>query len=150
LIALASWRDTASPQCQADMDQMLNAALPFAQQMLAKHGAFAPYAVSMSAAGEIGMVAAHAETQQPVTVDVLEMLYEGLRGQSHEIRAAAIACDVKLRPSGEDAIQVAIEHREGAVLAVVLPYKKRRFGGGIEYGTMKAIPSQTRIWRRDT
>ena len=30
------------------MDSMLEAALPFAQQMLAKHGEFYPYALSMS------------------------------------------------------------------------------------------------------
>jgi hypothetical protein len=126
------------------MDAMLDAALPFAQQMLAKHGEFAPYAVSMSTAGKIGMVAAKAETEQPVTADVLVLLYEGLRGQSTDIRAAGVACDVKLRPTGEDAIQVQIEHREGAVLAVVLPYKKQ--GGKITYGNLAAIPAEPRIW----
>jgi hypothetical protein len=141
-----SWRDSVSAEAQADMDAMLEAALPFAQQMLAKHGEFAPYGVSMSTAGKIGMVAATAEAEHPVTAEVLALLYEGLRAQSADIRAAAVACDVKLRPTGEDAIQVQIEHREGAVLAVVLPYKKR--GGKVTYGNLAAMPAEPRIWQQ--
>ena len=55
---MTSWRDSLSAEAQADMDNMLDAALPFAQQMLTKHGEFYPYAVSMSAGGEVAMVAA--------------------------------------------------------------------------------------------
>jgi hypothetical protein len=143
---MTSWREGVSQQCQADMDAMLAAALPFAEKMLAKHGAFAPYASSMSSSGEIGMVAAHAESEQPVTADVLATLYDGLRVRSGDLRAVAVAYDVKIRDSGEDAIQIEIEHREGMALAILLPYKKKRFGGGVTYGTMSARPGQRRIW----
>jgi hypothetical protein len=132
-----------SQQGQADMDEMLNAALPFAQQMLAKRGEFYPYAFSMSSGGEIQMVAADTGTEKPASLDLLALLHEGLASQASELRAAAIVSDVKLG-SGEDAIRLEIEHREGAVLAVVLPYKKQR--GGIKYGDLAAIPGEHRIW----
>jgi hypothetical protein len=114
--------------------------------MLAKHGALAPYAVSINEAGAIGVVAAQPESEQSTTVDVLATLYDGLRAQSAGLRAVGVACDVRLRGSGDDAIQVEVEHREGLAIAVVLPYKKKRFGGGIGYGNMSARPGQRRIW----
>ena len=144
---MASWRDSMSPQGQADMDEMLNAALPFAQQMLAKRGEFYPYAFSMSSGREIQMVAADTGADKPASLDLLALLYEGLASRAPELRAAAIVSDVKLG-SGEDAIRLEIEHREGAVLAVVLPYKKQR--GGVKYGDLAAIPGERRIWQPTT
>jgi hypothetical protein len=132
-----------SAQGQADMDAMLNAALPFAQQMLAERGEFYPYAFSMSAGGEIRMVSAYTGTEKPASLDLLALIYEGLASRAVELRAAAIVSDVKLG-SGDDAIRLEIEHREGAVLAVVLPYKQQR--GGIKYGDLAAIPGEHRIW----
>lgn len=128
------------------MDAMLAAALPFAQQMLDKHGAFAPYAVSMNSAGEIGMVAAHAASEHPETAEVLADLYDGLRTQSVTLRAVGVASDVTLANSGEDAIHLEIEHREGVALGVVLPYRKNVPGKGVAYGGMSAIPAQRRVW----
>jgi len=125
------------------MDAMLEAALPFAQQMLAKRGEFYPYAVSMSAGGEVAMVAADVGTEKPASGDLLASLYGGLASRARELRAAAIVSDVKLG-SGEDAIRVEIEHRDGGALAVVLPYKKR--GRNVTYGDLAALAGERRIW----
>lgn len=141
---MTSWRDSVSAEAQADMDNMLEAALPFAQQMLAKHGEFYPYALSMSAGGEVAMVAADIGTENPASSDLLASLYEGFASRAQELRAAAIVSDVKLR-SGEDAIRVEVEHREGAALAVVVPYKKR--GRNLTYGNLAALPGERRVWR---
>jgi len=122
---------------------MLNLALPFAQQMLARHGEFYPYAFSMNSEGEVRMEAAHTGSERPSSLDLLALLYRGLAAKGKELRAAAIASDVKLG-SGEDAIRLEIEHREGAVLAVVLPYRKEH--GGIKYGDLAAFPGERRIW----
>ena len=132
-----------SPEGSADMDSMLEAALPFAQQMLAKHGEFYPYALSMSATGAIAMVAADVGTDKPNALELLPVLYEGLASRAEALRAAAVVSDVKLA-SGEDAIRVEIEHREGVGLAVVLPYTKR--GRNITYGDLAGSSGERRVW----
>jgi hypothetical protein len=39
-----------------------------------------------------------------------------------------------------------VEHREGPAIAVFLPYKKKRFGRGIEYGSLSAGAGQGQVW----
>jgi hypothetical protein len=141
------WRESASQACQDDMDALLNAALPFAQQMIAKRGAFFPYGVSLTNAGETKMLAADVGTETPATHDVLETLYDGLRSSAADIRGAAVVTDIRLRDTGEDAIYVEIEHREGVVLGIALPYTKGRSGRGTTYGEMRGIAAERRIWR---
>lgn len=145
---MSSWRDTASAQCQADMDELLNAALPFARQQLAKHGEFFPYGVAMTRDGKVAMIAGYTGTERPPSNEVLGILYEGLRARAEEHRGAAVVADVRLRAEATDAIQIEVEHREGIALKVFQPYRKKRFGGGIETGQMRAEEGERRIWLR--
>ncbi|HKV30606.1 MAG TPA: hypothetical protein VJT14_06280 [Candidatus Dormibacteraeota bacterium] len=124
----------------------MNAALPFAQQMLAKHGEFFPYAVAMRRDRQIAMIAGYTGTEKPPSTEVIDILYDGLRSEAEENRGAAIVADVRLKGEGTDAIQVEVEHREGIALKVFLPYRKKRFGGGLEVGQMRAEPGERRIW----
>lgn len=55
---MTSWRDGASEQAQADLDGLMNVALGFAQQQLAKHGEFFPCAAAVRWDGQIEMIAA--------------------------------------------------------------------------------------------
>jgi hypothetical protein len=126
---------------------MLNAALPFAQQMLDKRGEFFPYAVKLANGGEISMVAGDPGLgERPASTDVLEVLYTGLNSEKDSLRATAIVADVRISAPAGDAIQVEIEHREGIALAALLPYSKKRFGRGVTYGDLQAAPGQRRIW----
>jgi len=124
----------------------LNAALPFATQMLAKHGEFLPYAVAMKGDGQIAMVAGDTGSEQPPSADVLAVIYQGLRAKASEYRAAAVVADVRLREEGTDAIQVEVEHREGIALKVLLPYRNKRFGAQIETGQMRGEAGAVQIW----
>jgi hypothetical protein len=146
--AVSSWRDTASAECQADMDALLNAALPLAEELLSKLGEFYPYGLAMTQDGKIAMIAGYTGTEKPTSNELLDILYKGLRAKAAEHRGAAVVVDVRLRGAGTDAIQVEIEHRDGIALKVALPYRKKRFGSGLETGEMRAVAGERRIWPR--
>lgn len=45
---MTSWRDSASPEAQRDLDAVLNFALGFAQRELNDHGEVFPYAAKQA------------------------------------------------------------------------------------------------------
>jgi hypothetical protein len=143
--SMPSWRDSTSQQAQDDVDGLLNAALPFGQEMLEKHGEFFPYGMALSDDGEARMVAGYTGDEHPPSLEVLALLVDGLREQRDALRAVAIVSD--LRTTESDAIRVEIEHREGASMAVLLPYSKRRLRKRVEYGELAATAAEPRIWR---
>jgi len=143
--AVTSWRDSATQQAQDDLDGLLDASLPFAQEMLDKHGEFFPYALAVSASGETKDVAGDpGEGEQPSSDAVLRTLVEGLRSERDMLRAAAVVSDVRL--SDSDAVRVELEHIEGQALVVLLPYRQRRLRRGIEYGEIRASQGERQIW----
>jgi hypothetical protein len=124
-----------------DLDQLLNAVVPFAQQMLAKHGEFFPFGSSMTTDGEIVANASYDGDEQPESKHLIELLTQAFRQEasSGKIRAAAICYDVRTVPPGQsektDAICVSAEHKNGEAANVFLPYKKGWFGR-ISYGQL--------------
>jgi hypothetical protein len=123
----------------SDLDQLLNSVLPFAQQMLAKHGEFFPFGSSMTADGEIIANGAYDGDEQPPSQQLIDFLTQAFRQEAiaGKIRAAAICYDVRTIPPGQsektDAICVSAEHQNGEAADVYLPYKKGWFGK-ISYG----------------
>lgn len=144
---MTSWRDTASERAQADLDGLLNPALGFAQQQLEQHGEFFPYAVVVRADGETEMVAARpdADDDRPASNDVIDACRTTLAERRDRLRAAAVVADVRL-PAGGDAIRVELEHTEGPALTVLLPYGRKRFGRGIDFGQLQAAAGTRHVW----
>ncbi len=141
---MTSWRDTTSQQAQDDLDGLLEDALPLAQQLLEEHGAFHPYGRARSIDGDGALLAGWTGDEQPPAQEVLALLLDGARQQAADLRAVAFVADG--RTDGGDAIRVELEHREGAAMAITLPYKRRRFGRGVEYGALRAGPADPRVW----
>ncbi len=142
---MPSWRDTASVQAQQDLDDLLGAALGFAQRQLASHGEFYPYAIAIRTDGETEMIPglrADAD-RRPSSAHVLAACLSVLSNRQAEIRAAAIVVDVHLPDLDQDAIEVSLEHAEGQALRVLLPYARH---GDIEYGPIRASDTDRRIW----
>lgn len=140
-----SWRASASQQAQDDLDGLLDVALPFAQQMLDKHGEFFPYAVVLDGDGAPRMVAGDpGQGERPASLDVLDILLDGIRAQRDEIRAAALVSDVRLAES--DAVRVELEHREGQALVAFLPYRKKRMRRGMEYADVVGSAGTPQVW----
>jgi hypothetical protein len=144
---MTSWRATASQQTQDDLDALLELTLPFAQQQLAQHGEFFPFAAAVSADGSPRLLSADpaAVGDRPASMDVLNHLLGGLLEQAGDLRAAALVADVRVADS--DAVRVELEHRDGQAIRVLLPYKKKRLRRGVDYGELGAAPGQPHIWR---
>jgi hypothetical protein len=142
---MTSWRDGATQQSQGDLDGLLGATLPFAQQMLAKAGEFYPFATAVTVDGETQMFAADpAQGEHPASGDVRASLLDGMRHAREKLRAIAVCLDVRLPDS--DAIRVELEHRDGHAMAVLLPYKKKRLGRGFDYQDLRAATADKTVW----
>lgn len=145
---MTSWRDGASPQAQNDLDGLLEPALGFAQQQLAEHGEFFPYAVVVRSDGQTEMVAARTEAtdDHPASADVITACRATLAERRDHLRAAAVVADIRTPSAGGDAIQVELEHTEGPAITVMLPYTKKRSSNSIDYGELRAAASTRHIW----
>jgi hypothetical protein len=141
---------TPRPPERDDLDALLNSLLPFAQDMLRKHGEFLPFGAVMTTDGAIGLVAGDAGEEHPPSQEVIDLLADGMRARAEagEITAAGICFDVRLRtPDGKatDAIQVSLEHRAGDAASVLMPYSKGRFTG-LKFGELSSAPGERRVF----
>jgi len=143
---MTSWRDTASTQAQADLDGLLQPALGFAQKCLDERGAFYPYAVVVNTAGAQEMITAKIPDEQPESTSVIDAITRTLAGQRDGFRAVAIVADMRVREAGTDAIRVTLEHREGPVMSVLLPYTRRKFRGGYVFGQLQGTTAVPSVW----
>src|SRR2546426_1377236 len=85
-----------------DLDQLLNALLPFAQQMLSKHGEFYPFGSAMTTDGQIQAHGAYDGDEHPPSQQLIDLLTQAFRQQAAagHIRAAAICYDIRTIPPG--------------------------------------------------
>ena len=134
-----------------DLDNLMNALLPFAQQMLAKHGEFYPYGSIMTTSGEVVSQAASDGGEHPASQPLIDFMTQAFRAQAAvgEIRAAGICYDVRTIAPGQtektDAICLDLEHQTGQCFSVYVPYKKGWFGK-IQYGDLFATQKNARIF----
>lgn len=152
---MTTWRDTTSEHVQSDLDRLLNTVLPFADEMLRKHGEFYPYGAAITREGEEQVFAADpGEVEDPNPSEVLTSLVSGMSAEAHDLRAAALVSDVTSDKT--DAIMVHLEHADSMAITVLLPY---RFADAnidaevdteadVEYDDMAATPAEALIWRR--
>lgn len=145
---MTSWRATASPQIQNDLDELLRASLGFAQQQLSERGGFYPYAVAITSSGETEMIGARPDIEhdRPASTDVLLSCQASLRDRRDQLRATAVIADVAVAGVNGDAIQVSLEHSEGPALTVLLPYTRGTAAGRVEFGELRASAGNHEIW----
>ncbi|MHB8188578.1 MAG: hypothetical protein ACYDDU_21410 [Dermatophilaceae bacterium] len=143
---MTSWRHTASDLAQHDLDELLDACIGFAQQQLADHGEFFPYAAAIRANGQVEMIASRPDltNNRPKSAAVIASCEVTLADMREALRAAAVVADV--RTTDGDCIQVNLEHAEGPALTVLLAYARRRFRGTVDYGQLTATTATPRIW----
>ncbi len=135
-----------------DLEQLLNAMLPFAQQMLEEHGEFYPFGGQVGADGELALVAPSQAPDEPTSQDLIDTLVESLHERAHqgEIRASGICFDVRVdlpnQPERSDAICVQLEQEDGDPIAVFLPYSRGGNSSGLEYGELFAARGDSSVF----
>lgn len=134
-----------------DLDQLLDALLPFAQKCLVERGEFYPFGAVLSRTGELVLQAAHAGDDPPPALEALETLEGTHRNQAAngEIRAAGLCVAVRTQPPGQtkkiDAIHVGLEHQTGESVSVFLPYEKRWLRK-LRFGELYATTREAKFW----
>jgi hypothetical protein len=133
---MASWRDSASQSAQDDLDELLNAVLPFALETLGRRGEFLPFGATISTDGRTAMTSADTGVgEHPSSNDVLLLLRSGAAENKDGLRAAAFAADVTT--DGGDAVRVEMEHLERVAITVLIPYTRSRLRHTVEVGDMR-------------
>lgn len=132
-------RDSDGGTVLGELHDVLGTALGMAQEHLEQNGGFLPFAVTLNDDGELRLVlVTPPEPDDDGDLDaeaMLNDLVELLRQGREDIRALAIASDVTLPEHGSDGIHGAAEHRDGGLLAAVVPYEMTATGyvyGGVE------------------
>ena len=134
-----------------DVERLMNEGIGFAEALLAKHGEFFPFAISMHALGEMRHVNAYDGREQPPVHEAKELLLSALRqlAASGESKAVAVFTDVTLRdshggPAG-DAVQVGLEHAAGYCVDVIFPYTST--ANAVQLDEPFALPRSPQVFR---
>lgn len=135
---------------KAECENLMNTALPFAEQMLQKHGEFFPYGAALKENGEIASVAGNDGREVPPSSDIIRLLKQGFTkgAKSGEYKATALVYDVKvtLPSSGKksDAIAVSLNHRENYSVVVFFPYQLNK--GQLTFGEVFAQKGEAEVF----
>lgn len=132
LLASSAGHAQGAAKARAESEALARAALPAAQEMLLAHGEFAPFGMGMAAGDEVVDIknGAHgserAEPADPVSA-LRRSLTDAMR--SGRVRATALVYEVRLEfptpDASQDAIAIALAHRDGYAAIVVYPYQFR-------------------------
>lgn len=111
-----------------DCDQLLDATVLRAENLLREYGEFYPFGAQMLPSGEIVPVSAYVGDEQPqshLLIDHLQTYFKA-RASNGEVVATALAYDVSVTsPASDrksDAIAVKLDHRDSYSVIVFLPY----------------------------
>jgi hypothetical protein len=114
---------------KAECEGLMNTALPFAEQMLARHGEFYPYGQALTLDGRVVAVAVYDGQENPPAADVIRLLKQAfvMEAKKGKYRATALVYDVRVTiPSSgvkSDAIAVSLNHKEHYSVVVFFPYR---------------------------
>ncbi|MEV0296067.1 hypothetical protein [Nocardia sp. NPDC050710] len=137
---VVSWRESASAAAQADLDGLLEAALDMAESRVAESGEFYPFGVVVDKHGRTEIIAAGVGSAQ----EAQRFVYRAISDRRRDLRAAAVATDVRLPETTGDAIEVHLEHAEGTALGVLEPYRIE--GEDVVTSSLRAYSEARKIW----
>lgn len=138
---------------KSECERLMNAILPFAEEMLKKHGEFFPYGGAINPAGAIVGVATDAGRENPTSDEVIattkKCFIAGARRGEYRATALVYDCRVPIPGTGKksDAIAVALDHKDGFSVTVFFPYVIEK--KGVVIGELFASAGDDDIFPRD-
>jgi hypothetical protein len=120
---MAGWRDSVTQEAQADLDDLVDAAVEFALERIASVGEFLPFTLAVSTQGDRQAIQPNYPRGEdlPVT-DQITAQWRAIADLRDSLRAAAVAVNVALPEVNRDGIEISTEHREGVAIGLILPY----------------------------
>jgi len=81
----------AMAEPKPDVEELMNALLPFGEQMLEEHGEFIPYGGAMKRDGKIVSIAGDAGDEHPSSQEIIDLLKDSYRlaAKNGEYKATA-------------------------------------------------------------
>jgi hypothetical protein len=135
-----------------ELNKLLSALLPYAQQELAKSREFYPFGATMARDGAIALVRGQADDEHPSSQALIDNIVANFQSMaaSKEIIAAGVCFAVRVTPPGQpglvDAICTRLEHSDGEALDVLLPYNQKG-DEEITYGALFAVQGSVRLFK---
>lgn len=137
-----------SQAAQADLDRLMKAGLDAAERELVRVSDFLPFVHTMDGDGRL--LAASFDLsdlgKHPEPEAVLGAVVARLRPGRTTLRATSVIVNTRLQSPRTDAIELRLEHAEGASMLVLAHYKRAKFGGRVEFGETRAFTKPAEIW----
>ncbi|HST71565.1 hypothetical protein [Kocuria sp. U4B] len=146
--AANAWRQRVSKDAQETIDTMMAHVQAVAEEQLGRYGAFPAFLVTARKDGEYELDALAPEQLEQLAP---EAALEALRAKAAQLRdevlCAGVAFPVTLPDrSGQTAVAVELEHREGEALMVVLPYRVKGAERSVGFGDASVDPATRWLW----
>jgi len=139
-------------EAKSECEDLMNAALPFAEQMLAEHGEFYPFGMVLTREDENAGISGYSGDERPPSSEVIGSIkWAFARGarQAH-FRATALVYDVRVvvpaTDETSDAVAFALDHRDKYSVVVFVPYKLA--AGSPVFGEVFAQQGEGEIFRK--
>ena len=139
----------AHPDLNAIYDKMYE----FAKGLLKSNSTFCPFGMSMTRDGKVEAFGGWTGEENQKAEEVIELIIGGLKAFANKkaIRAAGVCIDTRVTPPGKkdkiDAILTQVEHENGEVLDVFIPYKKG-FLGRMKYDQPFVVRGKPRFFNQ--
>lgn len=146
--AANAWRQRVSKDAAATIDTVMAHVQAVAEQQLGRYGAFPAFLVTSRRDGEYELDALSPEQLEELSPEAaLEALRERAGELRDEILCAGVAFPVTLPDrSGQDAVAVQVQHREGESLTVVQPYRVKGAERSVSFGDVAVEPADPWLW----
>jgi L-lactate utilization protein LutC len=146
--AANAWRQRVSKDAAETIDTVVAHVQAVAEQQLGQHGAFPAFLVTARKDGEYELDALPPEQVEELSPEsALEALREKAEQLRDEILCAGVAFPVTLPDrSGQTAVAVEVQHREGESLRIIQPYRVKGAERSVSFGDVTAEPADPWLW----